>query len=271
MAGKVSVFDIIQHIYKIPSMLLMILSVYVLIKKIKDISANFNKQFYTIIVCKLSNEIAYMVTILIFFKLPKWGFYNNFLVNSNWMATTFYVLMEQQTTFMFLITFLISTNRYIAVKYPLLYKDYFSKSKIIIILLTFIISSTIIGLGNIPFNSEYRKFDLHGYFVPFFTSKNVIYYQFFYQVFFYGIISIATCIFNVRAIIALKKHNKNVNKFRKELYYIIYSIFIFITISIVETYFASTIIGLGNIPFNAEYRKFDLHGYFVPFFTSKNH
>uniref|UniRef100_A0A0K0FQW5 Serpentine receptor class gamma n=1 Tax=Strongyloides venezuelensis TaxID=75913 RepID=A0A0K0FQW5_STRVS len=147
---------------------------------------------------------------------------------------------------MFLITLLTSVNRYIAVKYPLLYEHYFSKSKTIVILLTFIILSTIVGLGNIFFNPEFIELDVFDHFVPYFKSKNVIYYQLFYQILLFGIISISTCTFNVMAILTLKKHNKTGNKYKKELYYIIYSIFIFITLFIVEAYFICKFISLKN-------------------------
>uniref|UniRef100_A0A0N5C026 Serpentine receptor class gamma n=1 Tax=Strongyloides papillosus TaxID=174720 RepID=A0A0N5C026_STREA len=238
------IVEIIQFMYKIPSVLLMILSIYVIIKEIKNKNVNFNTKFYIMIVCKLINEIIFVITIFIFFKLPKWGFYNNFMENNNWTATTFYILVTQQTTFMFLITLLISINRYIAVKYPLSYKIYFSKSKIFIILLSFIVLSTIIGLGNILFNARYIKSDLYGYFAPSLKSKNEIYYQIFYLIILFGIISIVTCIFNVVAILTMKKHNQIGNKYKKELYYIIYSIFIFITLLFVETFFVCTFIAV---------------------------
>uniref|UniRef100_A0A0N5B786 Serpentine receptor class gamma n=1 Tax=Strongyloides papillosus TaxID=174720 RepID=A0A0N5B786_STREA len=231
------VVDIIQLTYKIPSMLLMILSLYIIIKKIKNKNVHFNKQFYTIIVCKIINEIVYIITIFIFIKLPKWRFFDNFWENNYWAATIFLILTTQQATFMFLITLLTSINRYIAVKYPLSYKIFFSKSKIIIVLLFFIILSTMIGLGNIPFNPTYKKSNIFNCFAPTLKSKNVIYYQIFYTVFLFGIISIATCTFNAMAIKTLKKHNQVGNKYKKELYYVKYSIFIFITLFIVEAFF----------------------------------
>uniref|UniRef100_A0A0N5CAJ1 Serpentine receptor class gamma n=1 Tax=Strongyloides papillosus TaxID=174720 RepID=A0A0N5CAJ1_STREA len=238
------IVEIIQFMYKIPSMLLMILSIYVMIKEIKNKNVNFNTQFYIIIVCKLINEIIFVITNFIFFKLPKWGFYNSFLENNNWTATTFYILVTQQATFMFLITLLISINRCIAVKYPLLYNSYFSKSKVIFILLSFIILSTIVGLGNILFNARYIKTDPYGYFAPSLISKNEIYYQIFYQMVLFGIISIVTCIFNVVAILTLKKHNQIGKKHKKELYYIVYSIFVFITLLLVEAFFVCTFIAV---------------------------
>uniref|UniRef100_A0A0N5BXZ7 Serpentine receptor class gamma n=1 Tax=Strongyloides papillosus TaxID=174720 RepID=A0A0N5BXZ7_STREA len=237
------VVDIIQLIYKIPSMLLMILSIYVIIKEIKNKNVHFNKQFYTIIVCKLTNEIAYTMTVYFLFRFPKWGFYNNFMENNDWTASIFHVLATQQTTFMFFITLLISINRCIAVKYPLSYKLYFSKSKIVFIILLFsIVLSTIIGLGNIFFNPTYKKSDLFGYFIPIFKSKNIIYYQIFYTIFLFGLISIATCTFNVMAILSLKKHNIIGNKYKKELCYVIYSIFIFVTLLFVEAFFVCNMI-----------------------------
>uniref|UniRef100_A0A0N5CI13 Serpentine receptor class gamma n=1 Tax=Strongyloides papillosus TaxID=174720 RepID=A0A0N5CI13_STREA len=238
------IVEIIQLIYKIPSMLLMTLTTYAIIKEIKNKNAYFNKQFYTIIVCKLTNEIIFVMTIFIFFKLPKWGFYNNFLENNDWTATIFYILAAQQTTFMFLITLLISVNRYIAVKYPLLYKLYFSKAKIVFVLLSFIMLSTMIGLGNIFFDARYKKSDLFGYLTPTLKSKNLIYYQMFGQIFLLGNISIATFAFNVMAILALKKLNKINNKFKKQFYYIIYSIFTFITLLFVEAFFACRFIAV---------------------------
>uniref|UniRef100_A0A0N5C5H3 Serpentine receptor class gamma n=1 Tax=Strongyloides papillosus TaxID=174720 RepID=A0A0N5C5H3_STREA len=242
MVDVILAVDIIQLLYKIPSMLLMMLSIYVIIKEIKNKNNHFNKQFYTIIVCKLTNEIFYIITIFTFIKLPKWGFYNDFLENNNWTATIFYVLLAQQTTFMFLITLLISVNRYIAIKYPLSYQIYFSKSKILLTLLTFIILSTIIGVGNILFNARYKKVDLFVYIVPAFKFKNEVYYQHFYKIFLFGIISIATCTFNVMAILILKKHNLIANNYKRELYYIIYSVFIFITLFTVEAFFVFRLI-----------------------------
>uniref|UniRef100_A0A0N5B4B5 Serpentine receptor class gamma n=1 Tax=Strongyloides papillosus TaxID=174720 RepID=A0A0N5B4B5_STREA len=240
----ISVLEIIQLAYQIPSMILMILSVYVIITEIKNKNAHLNTQFYSIIVCKLSNEIIYNINVFIFVVLPKWGFYNNFLKNHDWTATLYYVLETQQTTFMFLITLLVSINRYVAVKYPLLYKYYFLKSKIVIILLSFIILSTIIGLGNIFFNAKYMKNNLFDYIIPSFKSENAFYYQIFYQIFLFGIISIATCTFNVIAILTLKKYNQIGNKYKKELNYTIYSIFIFITLFLVEILYVCNIIAI---------------------------
>uniref|UniRef100_A0A0N5BZ14 7TM_GPCR_Srx domain-containing protein n=1 Tax=Strongyloides papillosus TaxID=174720 RepID=A0A0N5BZ14_STREA len=178
------------------------------------------------------------MTVYILFRIPRWGFYNNFMKNNIWTATMFHVLATQQTTFMFLITLFISINRCIAVKYPLSYKLYFSKSKIVFIILLFsIVLSTIIGLGTILFNPRYIKSDLYGYLAPSLTSKNEIYYQIFCQVFLSGIIYIATCIFNVMTILTLKNHNQLGNKYKKELYYTIYSTFIFLTLSTVEAYY----------------------------------
>uniref|UniRef100_A0A0N5BKX1 Serpentine receptor class gamma n=1 Tax=Strongyloides papillosus TaxID=174720 RepID=A0A0N5BKX1_STREA len=244
MVNVILVVDIIQLIYKLPSMLLMILSIFVIIKEIKNKNVNFNTQFYIIIVCKLTSEIIYIITIFIFMKLPKWGFYKNFLETNDWTATIFYFLAAQQTTFMFLITLLTSINRYIAVKYPLSYNFYFSKLRSTIILLSFITLSTIIGLGNISFEARFDKIDSFDYIIPSFVSENAFYYRIFYQIFLFGILSIATCTFNVVAILTLKKYNQIGKKFKKELYYMIYSIFIFITILFVEAFFVCRLTAL---------------------------
>uniref|UniRef100_A0A0K0G5V4 7TM_GPCR_Srx domain-containing protein n=1 Tax=Strongyloides venezuelensis TaxID=75913 RepID=A0A0K0G5V4_STRVS len=187
----------------------MMVSICAIIKEMKNRNGFFNTQFYTIIACKLINDIIFVVTILIFYKLPKWGFYNNFLENNDWTATIFYILAGQQTTFMFLITLLTSVNKFIAVEYPLSYKPYFSKSRMIIILLFFIILSTMIGLGNIFFNATFIKSDFFGYLTPSFKSKSSNYYQIFCQIFLCGSISIATCTLNIKAILTLKKLKKN--------------------------------------------------------------
>uniref|UniRef100_A0A0K0FGX0 Serpentine receptor class gamma n=1 Tax=Strongyloides venezuelensis TaxID=75913 RepID=A0A0K0FGX0_STRVS len=101
-----------------------------------------------------------------------------------------------------------------------------------------------IGLGNIPLNARYEKFGLFGFFAPLLESENHIYYQIFYTIILFGIISIVTCIFNAMAVLTLKKHNKGGNKSKRELHYITYSIFIFITLFIVETFFVFHIIAL---------------------------
>uniref|UniRef100_A0A0N5BU92 Serpentine receptor class gamma n=1 Tax=Strongyloides papillosus TaxID=174720 RepID=A0A0N5BU92_STREA len=230
----ISVLEIIQLAYKIPSLLLMILSIYIIITEIKNRNAHFNTQFYLIIVCKLSNEIIYNITVFIFVLLPKWGFYKKFLKNHDWTATIYFVLSTQQITFMFFITLIISINRYIAVKYPLLYKFYFLKSKMVIILLSVITLSTIIGLGNIFFEARFDKMDSFDTLIPSLTSESAFYYRIFYQIFLFGIISIATCTFNTMAILTLRKLNKNGIKYKKELNYTIYSILTFITLFLVE-------------------------------------
>uniref|UniRef100_A0A0K0FEB0 Serpentine receptor class gamma n=1 Tax=Strongyloides venezuelensis TaxID=75913 RepID=A0A0K0FEB0_STRVS len=94
-----------------------------------------------------------------------------------------------------------------------------------------------IGLGNIFLNPRYKKSGLYDFFTPYLESKNFIYYQIVCQVFIYGTISIVTCIFNVMAVLTLKKHNKTGINSRSNLKYIKYSIFIFITLFIVETFF----------------------------------
>uniref|UniRef100_A0A0K0G1J8 Serpentine receptor class gamma n=1 Tax=Strongyloides venezuelensis TaxID=75913 RepID=A0A0K0G1J8_STRVS len=166
--------------------------------------------------------------------------------NNNWTATVFYVIVSQQTTFMFLVTLLISINRYIAVKYPLSYKYHFSRSKITIILLCFIILSTMIGLRHISLNAKYKKSGLYDFFTPSLEFENVIYNRIICHFFIYGTISIATCIFNVMAVLTLKKQNKADNKSKSNLKYIKYSIFIFITLFIVETFFICKFIALNN-------------------------
>uniref|UniRef100_A0A0K0G617 Serpentine receptor class gamma n=1 Tax=Strongyloides venezuelensis TaxID=75913 RepID=A0A0K0G617_STRVS len=138
---------------------------------------------------------------------------------------------------MFLITLLISINRFIGVQYPTKYQLYFSKLNRIKIIIFFLILSTLIGLGTIAFKPTYRMFEFADAFVPYFTNKNVVYYQIFYTLFLFGTISIATCIFNLKAILELKKHKKNVTNYKKETIYIIYSIFVFIALLIIETFF----------------------------------
>uniref|UniRef100_A0A0K0G682 Serpentine receptor class gamma n=1 Tax=Strongyloides venezuelensis TaxID=75913 RepID=A0A0K0G682_STRVS len=151
---------------------------------------------------------------------------------------------------MFLITLLISINRYTAVKYPVSYSLHFSKSKIVITLLSLIVLSIIVGLVNILFNARYIKTQPYGYCGPSFLTKSEVYYQMFYQMFLFGIISIVTCIFNVLAILTLKKLSQIGKKYKKELYYIVYSIFIFITLLLVETFFICTFIAVKyEIPF----------------------
>uniref|UniRef100_A0A0K0G5I1 Serpentine receptor class gamma n=1 Tax=Strongyloides venezuelensis TaxID=75913 RepID=A0A0K0G5I1_STRVS len=238
------IVEIIQLIYKIPSVLLMILSIYVIIKEIKYKNNLFNKQFYIIIVFKLTNEIAFNTNMFVFFILPKWGFYNKFLENHAWTATVFNILATQQTTFMFLITLLISINRYIGVKYPFSYELYFSKPKIVIILLSSIILSLVLGFGNIFFDLRYQKSNFFGYFTPSLKTKKELYYQYLYLVILFGLISIITCIFNVMAILTLKKVNKIGSQYKKEIYFIVYSIFIFITLLFVEAFFVVTFIGV---------------------------
>uniref|UniRef100_A0A0K0EU15 Serpentine receptor class gamma n=1 Tax=Strongyloides venezuelensis TaxID=75913 RepID=A0A0K0EU15_STRVS len=236
MVDMIFLAEMTQLIYKIPSTFLMILSVYVISKEIRKKNVHFNKQFYSIIVCKLVNEIFYIITYYLLVKLPKWGLLNNFLEKNNWVAKLFYVLTIQQTTFMFLITFLISINRCVAIKYPAKYKCYFSKSNMITTITLFIMLSTLIGFGSIPLNPAYGLFSFIGIFIPYSTSKNVIYYQMFCYTFFFGTISITTCTLNVLAILELKKHKYFVNYYKREIVYIIYSIFIFITLSIVEAF-----------------------------------
>uniref|UniRef100_A0A0K0G5T2 Serpentine receptor class gamma n=1 Tax=Strongyloides venezuelensis TaxID=75913 RepID=A0A0K0G5T2_STRVS len=194
----------------------------------------------------------------VFFILPKWGFYNKFLENHAWTATVFNILATQQTTFMFLITLLISINRYIAVKYPFSYELYFSKPKIVIILLSSIILSLVLGFGNIFFDLRYKKSNFLGYFTPSSKTKNEMYYQIFYLVILFGLISIMTCIFNVMAILTLKKINKIGSQYKKEIYFIVYSFFIFITLLFVEAFFVCKFIVIKN-----EIKSFSHTAYFI--------
>uniref|UniRef100_A0A0N5B929 Serpentine receptor class gamma n=1 Tax=Strongyloides papillosus TaxID=174720 RepID=A0A0N5B929_STREA len=247
MVDIILVTDIIQFIYKIPTIFLMILSVYLILKEVKKKNVHFNKQFYTLVVFKLLNDVYFIITNYALFKIPRLGFFKNFFEKNDWIAALYYVLSAQQTMFMFLITFLVSINRYVAVKYPTKYQRYFSKSKRIKILIFFIVLSTLIGLGNIPFKPEYRMFDFAGAFIPYFTLKEVIYYQMFYTVFLFGILSIATCIFNAKAIFELRKHKQIAGYYKKETYNILYSIFIFITLSIVETFYISILYKINSL------------------------
>uniref|UniRef100_A0A0N5B932 Serpentine receptor class gamma n=1 Tax=Strongyloides papillosus TaxID=174720 RepID=A0A0N5B932_STREA len=212
----------------------MILSVYVILKEIRKNNVHLNKQFFLIIVYKLVNEIIFIITYYVLIKLPKFGFFKNFFEENNWVARLFHVLAVQQTIFMFLITLLVSVNRYVAVIYPTKYNYYFSKSNMTKVLVFFIMLSTLIGLGTIPFKPIYGSFDFAGAFIPYFTLKEVIYYQIFYTVFLFGTLSIATCFFNIKAILELKKHKNIVNYYKREIIYIMYSIFIFTTLSLVE-------------------------------------
>uniref|UniRef100_A0A0N5BJI6 Serpentine receptor class gamma n=1 Tax=Strongyloides papillosus TaxID=174720 RepID=A0A0N5BJI6_STREA len=234
--------NMIQFIYKIPAIFLMILSVFVILKEIRRKNVRFNKQFYAIIVCKMVNDICYMITYYTLYKIPQYGFFNEFFKENDYIATLFYVLAALHTTFMFLITLLISINRYVAVKYPTKYEQYFSKSNRIKIIIFFIILSTFIGLGTIPFKAVYRIFNFADLFIPYFRSKNVIYYQIFYTIVLYGTISIATCIFNIKAILELKKLKKISKNYKKEARYIIYSVFVFITLATIEVFYVLRLI-----------------------------
>uniref|UniRef100_A0A0K0G5B0 Serpentine receptor class gamma n=1 Tax=Strongyloides venezuelensis TaxID=75913 RepID=A0A0K0G5B0_STRVS len=242
MVDIMLVSDIIQFIYKVPTASLMILSVYVIIKEIRRKNVQFKKQFYTLVLCKLSNDVCFIITYYALFKIPRLGYFKTFFEKNDWIAALYVVLAVLQITFMFLITFLVSINRYVAVRYPTKYQRYFSKSNKVTILFFFIILSTLIGLGTIPFKPKYRTFDLVGLFIPYFTLKEVSYYQIFYTIFLYGTLLIATCIFNVMAILELKKHKQIAGYLNKKRIYIIYSIFIFITLSIVEAFFIIRII-----------------------------
>uniref|UniRef100_A0A0K0G618 Serpentine receptor class gamma n=1 Tax=Strongyloides venezuelensis TaxID=75913 RepID=A0A0K0G618_STRVS len=159
------------------------------------------------------------------------------------MAYLFYVLAMQQLTFMFLIAFIVSFNRYVSVKHPTQYNSRFSKSNMLKILTFFIIFSTLMGLGCILFKPIYGVSDFSGSFLPYFRSKNVVYYKIFFIPFIFGTVTITTCIFNVMAILELKKYSYNFNYYKSEIVYITYSIFIFITLSLVEAFFVINVIG----------------------------
>uniref|UniRef100_A0A0N5BGP9 Serpentine receptor class gamma n=1 Tax=Strongyloides papillosus TaxID=174720 RepID=A0A0N5BGP9_STREA len=206
-----------------------------------------------------------MTTNIIFLKLPKLGFYLKFLEKNNWMADVFYVLFGQETTFMFLITLLFSINRYIAVDYPTKYKHYFSKTNMIKILVIFLFLSASIGIGNFFFHPSYKINNSFGFFVPSFASTNITYYQVFYTICLFGIISITTCILNVKAILRLREQRQFSNNFKAQLFYIRYSIFIFITLACVEAFYICRVIVvqyeihlLAPIPYFLHILAFDL-------------
>uniref|UniRef100_A0A0N5BP37 Serpentine receptor class gamma n=1 Tax=Strongyloides papillosus TaxID=174720 RepID=A0A0N5BP37_STREA len=245
---RISVFiEIIQIVYTIPTTLLMILTIFVIMKEIRRKNNYFNRQFYLIIVCKLINDIAYVLTKVIFFKLPKLGYFHAFLLKNNWVAAMYSVLTTMQTTLIYLMTLLISLNRYIALKYPITYKYYFSTSNMTQLLIFCTLLSTLTGIGTAFYPSTYGIQLVAGYFMPFYTNRKVFYYLVVNTIILYGVIFFGTCVFNVLAIVELIKHKKlciNSNKNKRESMHIIYSIFVFITLAFIEAFFIFRILGM---------------------------
>uniref|UniRef100_A0A0K0FJH9 Serpentine receptor class gamma n=1 Tax=Strongyloides venezuelensis TaxID=75913 RepID=A0A0K0FJH9_STRVS len=109
-------------------------------------------------------------------------------------------------------------------------------------LVLFILLSVLIGIGTIPFQPSYKKFDLVDLFVPYYKNEKFIYYQIFYSIFLFGIIFIAICTFNILVILKLMEHRETGNKYKKDSIYIANSIFVFISLTFAEASFVCRLI-----------------------------
>uniref|UniRef100_A0A0K0EQF3 G_PROTEIN_RECEP_F1_2 domain-containing protein n=1 Tax=Strongyloides stercoralis TaxID=6248 RepID=A0A0K0EQF3_STRER len=238
-----SIIEIIQLTYLIPSLILMAFVGSLLLYKILTKNYSFKNEFYFLVCYRTFNDILYHVSILLLLKIPAWKIATDFYYNSTILAPLSYVFGATTCCVPFIHTFILSIVRFIAIYHPIKYSKLSSRltSKIICGLI-FVISNGI-GLASLAFPSKYIYDAVTGIMSPVYVVRSVAYFQFCYAIVIYGSTVIASLILNIANFISLKKNNKKNKNKRSEYLFAFYGLFTLFTASLMEGYLIGRIGG----------------------------
>uniref|UniRef100_A0AC35TJH3 Serpentine receptor class gamma n=1 Tax=Rhabditophanes sp. KR3021 TaxID=114890 RepID=A0AC35TJH3_9BILA len=247
----VSNFQLVQIAYAIPSTILYIAMTIFLGIKMYQKSPALSNQFFPFIMFKACVDISYQVLGWATIRLPQYNFFRNFFLTNHWFSKILYIITGVQFCLMFECVFIVALNRYIAIGYSLQYVVVFSPRNVKIMALIMLLISGCVGVGISMFTTEFRSTSDNSSVVAVYTQPGIVYYQLFYSVILYGTLMILSLIMNVTTIMRLYKRNSKTNHhYSKADYYMtIHSALSFMGSLLLESYFASRMIGyFGSMP-----------------------
>uniref|UniRef100_A0A0N4ZLM4 Serpentine receptor class gamma n=1 Tax=Parastrongyloides trichosuri TaxID=131310 RepID=A0A0N4ZLM4_PARTI len=236
LGGKFDILFLIKLAYSVPSLLFMITILLLLITKIYKNDYTFKNEFYPFVVYSLMNNFMFWFTQFIFFGLA--GIPDIriiYITNSNY-AKIEYSFSTFQMCNIVLTLFAISFNRFVCVKYPTKYKRYFLYENVVISVLTIFIISFFVGavsffypstfMYDIPSRTLYSLYKASGltfYFRMIFivTSTIIILLSFLFNAF--------------GSFVLVKRKVSNNNVSSKDYWFPLYSIFVFVTSTLLES------------------------------------
>uniref|UniRef100_A0A0N4Z6W9 G_PROTEIN_RECEP_F1_2 domain-containing protein n=1 Tax=Parastrongyloides trichosuri TaxID=131310 RepID=A0A0N4Z6W9_PARTI len=234
--------EMIQLIYLLPSLLFMGIVVALLLNKFYIGTPLFCNEFYSLVCFKILNDILYHLNVLLLLKLPLWNRFESIYLNNQVLSTIAYFLGAVTVCTQFLYSFILSLLRFIAIYYPIKYNSMFDIKVTKIIIVSMITFSLCIGFPSIFFESTYIL-DQNTYEIfPIFLHSNAAYYQMFYTIIIYFPITFASLILNLVNIIGLTNKKIGGNK-NSEMAYGLYSLYVFFAACLMELYLLIRIYG----------------------------
>uniref|UniRef100_A0A0N4ZP46 G_PROTEIN_RECEP_F1_2 domain-containing protein n=1 Tax=Parastrongyloides trichosuri TaxID=131310 RepID=A0A0N4ZP46_PARTI len=231
---------IIQWTYTLPSLIFyyyftILLTYEICIKK----NHEYNNGFYPLILLKSYADIITITNSFLTLRLPRHSIFSNFYLNNQYLASVQYFETGLTNTIMYIISFLISFNRFIAIKYPLRYSFWFSSKIVKIYILLSILFGFVIGYLIITFKPYYKWNDYIGVYYISFKDKYIGIFTVFYTLFFFLPIAITATIMNLISAYELSKYRKSISiETKKELYLFFYTVINFIAFLIFFLYFS---------------------------------
>uniref|UniRef100_A0A0N4ZKJ8 Serpentine receptor class gamma n=1 Tax=Parastrongyloides trichosuri TaxID=131310 RepID=A0A0N4ZKJ8_PARTI len=109
-------------------------------------------------------------------RIQKYNVFNSFFLESTYLASVLYFFTGGCYFIMFQISFLTAINRYVAIKKPMKYKEYFKLSLLHFYFFIMTISGIAIGVLSLLFKSTYIKLIEMDRIVAIFLNENNIYF-----------------------------------------------------------------------------------------------
>uniref|UniRef100_A0A0N4Z1C3 G_PROTEIN_RECEP_F1_2 domain-containing protein n=1 Tax=Parastrongyloides trichosuri TaxID=131310 RepID=A0A0N4Z1C3_PARTI len=235
--------EVIQLLYLIPSLTIMFFVGILICDKLVKKDKHFNNEFYPLVCYKTFNDILYHLSILFLLKFPVWGIMENLYIDNDFLASLAYFFGAATVCTSFLHSFLLATLRFIAINYPLKYKNMFKKKFVYLFILIMFIISLLISIPSFFFKSKYIYNNDTGDLTPIYLSKSISYYQFGYGIILYGILIIGAFILNIINLYFIWRRNQMRNTKKLEKTFAIYSLGTLFTTSLLEFYLITRVFG----------------------------
>uniref|UniRef100_A0A0K0FTU8 7TM_GPCR_Srx domain-containing protein n=1 Tax=Strongyloides venezuelensis TaxID=75913 RepID=A0A0K0FTU8_STRVS len=162
---------------------------------------------------------------------------NDFHKDNDGLATNYYIILPICHSNIYGVSLLSSLNTFIALFYPLRYKRWFSKKRIVICLIIIFLIGLINGIGMICFHPCYKySISIKGYIVAF-KSLDVIYYLMAFSIVINISIVVVSTIMNTTSAVKFAKYYQTINtKNSQNVSIFLYAIINFFIYTIVVVY-----------------------------------
>uniref|UniRef100_A0A0K0FCW8 7TM_GPCR_Srx domain-containing protein n=1 Tax=Strongyloides venezuelensis TaxID=75913 RepID=A0A0K0FCW8_STRVS len=241
----ITLVDVIQLLYEIPSTILLIIFVFLLTREIIFYkNPIYNNQFYPFILYKGYVDILNYISTLFCSRAAKMNIFGSLYKDNKLLASYYYIIVGATYTVMHTITFITSFNRFTAIVYPFYIDKWFSKARIKLYILITMCMGLLYGFGFLYFKPYYIYFPpIKGYYVVF-ESQKAPYYVTSYTLCLILPIAVCSSIMNIVTIYKLSKYYKdgNVKGSLHDVSLIIYSILSFSCFSLFFIYNMSRVI-----------------------------